>query len=254
MKQIPNILTLANLFCGALAVIFILQSPGFVANYNGQDYLVTPPPAMYLASLLMGIAAVIDFLDGFAARLLKAQSPLGRELDSLADVVTFGVAPGMILYQLLRSAYMSQPDAMEVSMVNVSIALLLPCFAAYRLAKFNIDDRQKEHFIGMPTPAVGLLVASFPLILLYNPYHLAGWLQKIWVLYTLLAVLCYLMVCRIPFFSLKFKSLSWKGNQLRFALLLLSLAGIVLLHWAAVPFIFVCYVALSLGKHFFAPE
>ncbi|GAA4302592.1 CDP-alcohol phosphatidyltransferase family protein [Compostibacter hankyongensis] len=253
MKQLPNILTLANLFCGALALVFILQSPGFIASYNGEDYMITVPPPICQAVVLIGIAAVFDFFDGLAARLLKVQSPMGRELDSLADVVTFGVAPGMILYQLLRSAYMMQPGAMEVSLVNVAVALLLPCFAAYRLARFNLDERQTQHFIGVPTPAVGLLVASFPLILLYNSAGLAPWLQRVWVLYALIALLCFLMVCNLPFFSLKLKRLSWKENRLRYLFLLLTLLAIPLLKWAAVPFAFALYVALSLGKHFFSP-
>jgi CDP-diacylglycerol--serine O-phosphatidyltransferase len=254
MKQIPNILTLVNLFCGVLAVIFILQAPTFIAGYQGHDYMVTSPPPVYWASVLIGIAAVFDFLDGFAARLLKVQSPIGKELDSLADVITFGLAPGMIMYQLLKGAYMQQPDAMEVSLLAVVPALLIPCFAAYRLAKFNLDQRQTVNFIGVPTPAVGLLIASFPLLILYNHMHLDIWLQKVWVLYGLVILLCVLMVCNIPFFSLKMKDLSWKRNGLRYILLVLTLISIPLLHWASVPFAFFLYIALSVGKFWLFPD
>lgn len=246
MKQIPNILTLANLFCGALAIIFILQSPSYIAAFNGQDYMVTAPQPVYYASVLIAIAAVIDFFDGFAARLLRVQSPIGKELDSLADVVTFGVAPGMILYQLLRSAYMQQPGAIDVNMASVAVALLLPCFGAYRLARFNTDDKPGENFVGVPIPAVGLLVASFPLIMLHNSFGLAPWLQKIWLLYLIIFLLCYLMVSTHPMISLKFKNLKFRDNLSRFVLIAAVAVSIPFLHYAVVPFAFVLYVALSL--------
>lgn len=254
MKQLPNLLTLANLFCGALAIVFILQSPSFVADYNGQAYLVNTSPPIFWASIMIGLAAVFDFFDGFAARLLKVSSPIGKELDSLADVVTFGVAPGMIMYRLLGSAWMQQPGAMEVSLLSVIPALLIPCFAAYRLAKFNLDERQTVNFIGVPTPAIGLLVASFPLVMLYQYSTLSIWLQKIWLLYLLVALFCILMVCEIPFFSLKMKNLSWKGNASRYIVFILTLISIPFLHWASVAFAFSLYVVFSVGKYWFFPE
>ncbi len=254
MKQIPNILTLGNLFCGALAIVFTLHTPVFIAHYQGQEFLVTSPPPVYWASVLIAIAAVLDFMDGFVARLLRVQSPLGVQLDSLADVVTFGLAPGMIFYHLLNTAWMRQPDALQVSILQVIPALLLPCFAAYRLGRFNVDTRQTTHFIGVPTPAVGLMVASFPLLLFYQQMPVAGWLQHPWLLYLLIALLCFLMVCNIPFFSLKIKSFSWKKNALLYLLILLTAISIPFLYWAAVPFCFFLYVVLSVGKFWFAPE
>lgn len=254
MKHLPNLLTLANLFFGALAIVFTLHAPSFISAYQGQEYMVITPPPIYWASVMIGIAAVCDFLDGFAARLLKVSSPIGKELDSLADVVTFGVAPGMIMYQLLRSAYMQQPDAMEVTLLSVLPALLIPCFAALRLAKFNLDERQKTEFIGVPTPAVGLLVASFPLLMLYDHSGLHIWLQKIWLLYLLIVLFCFLMVCNIPFFSLKLKNFSWKKNALRYILVILVLISIPFLKWAAVPFAFALYVILSVGKFWLFPD
>lgn len=246
MKQLPNILTLSNLFCGALAVIYILHAPQYIAEFNGVEYTITNPEPVYWASALVVLAALFDFTDGLAARWLKLQSPFGRELDSLADMVTFGLVPGLMLFRLLRSAYMRMPDVFDVSYVNLAPALLVPCFAAYRLAKFNLDTRQSENFIGIPTPAVGLLVASFPLIVLYNPFNLAHWLQNIWVLYTIIALLCYLMVAEIPMLSLKFKSLQIKPNWARLLLVAVSIAGIPVLKFATVPFVFICYVLLSL--------
>ncbi|HVI46591.1 MAG TPA: CDP-alcohol phosphatidyltransferase family protein [Chitinophaga sp.] len=247
MRQLPNIITLCNLFCGALAIICVLYAPEFRAEFNGNDYTVISPEPVYWASALVVLAAVFDFFDGMTARLLRVQSPMGKELDSLADVVTFGVVPGMMLYRLLRSAYFQQPDVFDVSIVNLAPALLVPCFAAYRLAKFNLDTRQSENFIGVPTPAVGLLVASFPLIVLFNPYNLAHLFQNIWVLYVIIAVLCYLMVAEIPMLSLKFKEKSLKANWPRFLLVALTLVSIPFLKFAAVPFIFICYVILSLA-------
>ncbi|WP_295116598.1 CDP-alcohol phosphatidyltransferase family protein [uncultured Chitinophaga sp.] len=248
MKQVPNILTLANLFCGALAVIFILHAPEYIATFNGADYMITNPAPVYWASALVVLAGVFDFFDGMVARLLKVQSPMGKELDSLADVVSFGVVPGMVLFRLLRSAYMQTPDVFDVSYVNLAPALLVPCFAAYRLAKFNLDTRQSEHFIGVPTPAVGLLVASFPLIMLYNPFNMAHLLENVWVLYVIIGLLCYLMVSSIPMISLKFKNFSVKDNWPRFLLILLTIGSIPVLGFAAVPFVFIAYILLSLVK------
>lgn len=254
MKQLPNILTLGNLFCGALAAVFILETPGFLATYNGQDYLISPPPPVFWASVLVGAAAVLDFLDGFAARLLRVQSPIGKELDSLADVVTFGLVPGLILYQMLRQSWMQQPDAMDVRLWSMLPALLVPCFAAYRLAKFNLDDRQQTGFLGMPTPAVGLTVASFPLVGLYGPAWLTGALHHPWVLYLVIALLCVLMVSEIPFFSLKIKSLAFKPNVLRYLLVVLTLLSIPLLHWGAVAFACALYIVLCVAKHWVFPD
>src|SRR5699024_6437002 len=119
MKQLPNLLTLGNLFCGVLAILFTLHTPTFIYESNGQEFLVKTPPAIYYAAIFIGIAVIFDFLDGFAARVLKVSSPLGAQLDSLADLVTFGVAPALILYHFLSQAYMQQPQAMGVSLLAV---------------------------------------------------------------------------------------------------------------------------------------
>lgn len=254
MKQLPNILTLANLFCGALAVVFILQSPVFVSTYNGQEYLVTAPPAVYWGSVMIGLGAVFDFFDGLAARWLRAGSPLGRELDSLADVVTFGLAPGLILYQLLQHAYMRQPQAMDVSVVALMPALLIPCFAAYRLARFNLDHTPRDHFLGMPAPAAGLLVASLPWITWGGHGYLGTWLEKTGILYLLIALLCVLMVCRVPFFHFKMKDFSLKRNKVRYLFILLVLIGIPFFGWASISLAFLLYIVLCVGKYWLFPK
>jgi CDP-diacylglycerol--serine O-phosphatidyltransferase len=164
MKQVPNLLTLLNLFFGCLAVIFILQT-GISIMYSADGaQLVDMPEKIWMASLFIGLAALADFLDGFAARLFKSDSLLGKELDSLADVVSFGVAPGMILYQFLRMSFMRQENGLDVSLLWLLPALLIPCAGAYRLARFNLDHSQQYGFKGIPIPAVGLMIASFPLI------------------------------------------------------------------------------------------
>lgn len=253
MKHLPNLLTLANLFLGSMAVVCILQSPGFVASYNGQDYVVSAPPLLSLASWLIAGAAVMDFLDGLAARLLKAGSAMGRELDSLADVVSFGLAPSLLLYQLLRSAYMMQPDALDVSSWKLYLALILPCFAAWRLARYNLGQGSDDHFEGLPAPAAGLFLASLPLAMLHGSAWLSAWLSHPWVLYLLEAVLAYLMVSRIPFFNLKPHGFSLKGdNLLRLLVLLFALVTGFWLHAMALPIWFAFYLVLALGRYLFS--
>ncbi|MHB1921833.1 MAG: CDP-alcohol phosphatidyltransferase family protein [Chitinophagaceae bacterium] len=245
-QQIPNILTLANLFCGALAIIFTLHAPNYIAQFNGQDYVITNPEPVYLASILIGVAAIFDFLDGWSARFLRVGSPLGKELDSLADVITFGLAPGMILYQMLRVAYLQTPEAMDISLVYLTPALLIPCFAAYRLARFNLNSHHPTYFEGVPVPAVGLLVASFPLITLENTGGLSFLFLHIWLLYLVIFVLAFLMVSRWPMMSLKFTHWGFRGNLPRYLWIALSLISLPFLQFAAVPFAFILYIILSL--------
>src|SRR6185437_13374434 len=183
MKNIPNLFTLLNLFFGCIAIIFILQNGIVVLNNpDGTQYIGTPE-RIWLASLFIGLAALVDFFDGLVARLFKATSPMGKELDSLADVVSFGVAPGMILFQLLRISCMSQENGVDVSVLWFLPAIIFPCAAAYRLAKFNIDETQRYGFKGVPTPAAGLLIASLPLISWYTASPLvASAIGNKWVL------------------------------------------------------------------------
>ena len=248
MKSIPNLFTLLNLFFGCLAVILILQN-GITVLYNpdGSQYIGMPEKTE-LASFFIGLAALVDFLDGLVARLFKATSPMGKELDSLADVVSFGVAPGMILYQLLRLSFAGQEDGLDVSVGWLLPALLIPCAAAYRLARFNIDDAQQYGFKGVPTPAAGLLIASLPLISWYTNSRMveAALLNK-WVLYALILLIAYLMVSNLPLMAIKFKDSSVKGNLPKLLLVVLAVVSAIFLRWLAVPVVFVFYIIVSLA-------
>jgi CDP-diacylglycerol--serine O-phosphatidyltransferase len=250
MKVIPNLFTLLNLFFGCLAVILILQN-GVTAldNPDGSGaQFIGMPEKTELASIFIGLAALVDFLDGLVARLFKATSPMGKELDSLADVVSFGVAPGMILYQLLRLSWAAQANGLDVSVAWLLPALLIPCAAAYRLARFNIDDSQQYGFKGVPTPAAGLLIASLPLIAWYTQSDevKAALLNK-WVLYGLILVVAYLMISNLPLMALKFNNSSLRSNMPKIILLALAIIAAIFLRWLAVPVVFVFYIIVSLA-------
>jgi CDP-diacylglycerol--serine O-phosphatidyltransferase len=266
MKQIPNIFTLLSLVFGCLAVMYALQ-PGLVPQYTVTDGGVAPylnentgvqyvniPEKIQLASVFIGLAALVDFLDGFLARLLKAQSEMGKQLDSLSDLVSFGVAPGMVLLQLLRLAYAQQPDGLDINIIWLLPAFLLPAAGAYRLARFNTDPSQSKTFKGVPIPAAGLLIASFPLIAFFGmgtafePLRIAfvHLLSNKWFLYAVIFIVSYLMVCQLPMAALKFANFSVKDNWPKFLLVAICLAGAVILQWLAVPLVFVIYVILSL--------
>src|SRR5205823_3102293 len=205
MKQIPNLFTLLNLFFGCIAVIYILQNGIIIVSDEQGSQLLDIPEKIWLGSLFIALAAVVDFLDGFVARLFNATSSLGKQLDSLADLVSFGVAPGMIVYQFLRLSYGSDPNGMDVSLLWLLPALLIPCAAAYRLGKFNLDESQQFGFKGVPTPAAGLLIASFPLIY-WNSKSAAAvnLLQNKWIWYAIIVLISFLMVSNLPLMALKF--------------------------------------------------
>ena len=247
MKQIPNLFTLLNLVFGCLAIIATLQN-GITIQYapDGTQYLDVPEK-IWMASLFIGLAGVVDFLDGFVARLFKASSEIGKQLDSLADVVSFGAAPALIVYQFLRLSMAQEEDGLNTSIIWLLPALLIACAAAYRLAKFNVDTTQTYGFKGVPTPAVGILIASFPLIYWHSPTELvtAVLLNK-WVLYGIILLLCWLMISNLPIMALKFKDFTVKNNLPKIILLVIAIAAAVLLQWLAVPVVFVAYIILSL--------
>jgi CDP-diacylglycerol--serine O-phosphatidyltransferase len=182
------------------------------------------------------VAAVFDFLDGFVARLLGVSSPIGKELDSLADCITFGVLPAVILFVLLKG--LTSDPYLPFS------AFLIAVFSALRLAKFNIDTRQSEAFIGVPTPANALLIGSLPLIMShqasFSPYFL-----RLEVLLPFIVLMSYLLVAELPLFALKFKNYAWQGNQIRYIFLLLALLLLLSLQYLAVPLAVGLYVLLS---------
>jgi CDP-diacylglycerol---serine O-phosphatidyltransferase len=249
-KQIPNIFTLLNLFFGCIAIVFALQTQNiniYMSDEFSSSFNI--PESISTAALFLFAAAVVDFLDGFVARLFNASSEMGKQLDSLADVVSFGVAPGVILYQLLRMSYMREEDGLDKSILLFMPAFIYSCAAAYRLAKFNLDDSQAYGFKGLPTPAAGLLIASFPLILHFGNglININDILINKWVLYGLVIFLSWIMVSNIPLMALKFKDFKPKNNLPVLILAGIGLVAIIALHWLAVPIIFIAYIILSLA-------
>jgi CDP-diacylglycerol--serine O-phosphatidyltransferase len=250
MKHLPNLLTLANLFCGCIAIAYVLtaQPYTYLSIKEGMPtwQWVYGAEQIYFGSIFIGIAAICDMLDGLTARALRVFSPIGKDLDSLADVVSFGVAPSVILFKYLWDANMGEKNAMDVSMLGMAPAFLIACFAALRLAKFNItSETQKAYFIGMPTPAVGLFVASLPLITWYNPYNMAACLQNKWVLYIIIAILCWLMVSGVKFIKLMPARWSIATAWPQLILIVLTVLAAVFLQLLAIPVAFILYVLLS---------
>lgn len=247
LKQIPNIFTLLNLVFGCFAIIMTLQQ-GIVlqvAEESGIQY-IDIPEKIWLASLFIGLAAVIDFLDGFVARAMNAVSEMGKQLDSLADVVSFGVAPSMILYQFLRLGFSAYEESLDLPFWWLLPALLPAAGAAYRLAKFNLDTRQTKWFRGVPTPAVGLFVASFPLIYWNSDVPAVIFaIKSPWLIISVALLLTILMISELPMLSFKFKKDS-RSNLPRIILLSLVIPAAFLHGWLAVPLIFLSYIILSL--------
>lgn len=247
MKQIPNLFTLLNLVFGCLAIIATLQNGIIIVTTPEGNQLLDMPERIWQASLFIGLAAVIDFVDGFVARLFRSTSELGKQLDSLADLVSFGVAPGLIIYQFLRLSVAKEQDGLDASIVWLLPALILPCAAAWRLATFNLDTSQSFSFRGLPTPAAGMFVGSLPLIFWnVNQEWTKDLLVNKWFLYALVAFISYLMVSRIPLMSLKFKEYSFKNNLPKYILAIVSVVAIIVFTWMAVPVIVLAYVLLSL--------
>jgi CDP-diacylglycerol--serine O-phosphatidyltransferase len=249
MKQIPNLFTLLNLFLGATAIILILQTGQTIAFINNDGYtMVDLPEKITWGALLIFLAAIVDFLDGFVARLLKATSPMGKQLDSLSDVVSFGVAPALIIYQLLRISYAQEENGLDVSIAFLLPALLIACAAAWRLAKFNLDESQQYSFKGLPTPAAGLFVASLPLILHFpsGMLNITDYILNKWILYVIIILLSFLMVSNLPLMSFKFKDFGIKNNLPKYLMVIIGVIAAIFLQWIAVPILLVIYVLVSL--------
>ncbi len=247
MKNIPNFFTLLNLVFGCLAIVCTLQNGlVFSPDVEGKQW-IDIPPQIWLASLFIGLAAVVDFLDGFLARALKADSAMGKELDSLSDLVSFGVAPAMILYQFLRLSFAQQEDGLNISTWMLAPVFILPAAAAWRLARFNLDTGISYGFKGMPVPAAGIFVASYPLIY-WNIDQ--SWVDPLfrncWFIYGTTLALSILMVSKLPLMAMKFRDYSFRNNKEKYILIFLALAMIFLLKWLAIPAIIVAYVVLSL--------
>ena len=233
-RHIPNIITLMNLFCGCVAVMY--------AALNQLE----------LAALFVFFGIFFDFFDGLAARLLNVKSDLGVQLDSLADMVTSGVVPGIVMFQLLG---MSVNGGGNIDFLSTGLqtsplpflGFLITLASCYRLARFNIDEDQVDSFIGLPTPANTLLILSLPLILLYqNNDILNSIILNPWFLIGLTLLSVYLLNAKLKLFALKFKNWSFKDNSQRYIFLIVSLVFLVTLQFLAIPAIILLYVLSSL--------
>lgn len=255
MFNLPNLLTAGNLLCGILSI--------FMA-FSGQ---------LEFACYLIYFAAILDFFDGFLARKLNQMSELGKQLDSLADMVTFGVAPGILVCVILIVQTQGGLDFQPHPTLDFSTevrthifrfgtgfgaetnflcfaGLVIPFFSLFRLAKFNIDTRQSESFIGLPTPANTIFFTSFPLLMAYHfnsntESKMLDFILTPWVLVTLTVIMSLLLVAELPLFALKFKHFKWKGNEIRFLFLGACLILIPLLFAWAIPIIIILYLILS---------
>lgn len=233
-KHIPNFITLLNLFCGCIAVVFAVMNQ------------------LEFAAIFVFLGIFFDFLDGFAARILNVKSELGVQLDSLADMVTSGVVPGIAMFQLLN---MAQKGGWNLDLFGMHTDVgLLPLFgfiitlaSAYRLAKFNVDEDQVSSFLGLPTPANTLLILSLPLILFYqNNETLNGIILNQWFLIGLTILSAYLLNSRIELFALKFKNWSFKDNGIKYLFLIGSLVLLLTMKFLAIPVIIIFYILASL--------
>lgn len=252
LAQIPNLLTLLNLVFGCVAIVYILQNGIAIVDVGPSPenplgkQLELLPQAIYLAPLFIGLAALADFFDGFAARLLNVQGELGKQLDSLADVVSFGVAPSLIIYQFLRLAYAGREGGLESSIIWLMPAFLLAAAAAYRLGKFNLDTRQTHHFRGTPVPSVGLMVATLPLIYWSNNSDaVLSLFRSVWFWYGLVAVLSWLMISDIPIMANKPRERTTTGMLPQLLLVAIAIISALILGWWAGPVTFAAFVLLS---------
>jgi len=236
-KHIPNLITLLNLFCGSIAVIFAVEDN------------------LFMAAVFVMLGIIFDFFDGFAARLLDVKSELGLQLDSLADMVTSGVVPGIVIFKLFEKTSGSFPYALDFSTTEWNdgttsflplIGLLVILASCYRLANFNIDTRQSDSFIGLPTPANTLFILSLPLVLMTNDIACVNELiLNKWFLIGLTVFSCYMLNAEIPLFSLKMKTYGFKDNVVKYIFLILSVLLMVFLQFSAIPVIIVLYVLIS---------
>lgn len=228
-KHIPNLITLLNLFCGCIALIFAFHR------------------SFEMAFGFVALGIFLDFFDGFFARLFKVASPLGLQLDSLADMVTSGVAPGLVMYQLMLKG-----DSFDAANPEIFpfLGFLITLGSCYRLANFNIDTRQTDSFIGLPTPANSLFIMSLPLVLIHtDSLPVIELLTNEWVLLAITLFSAYILNAEIPLFSLKVKNFTFADNKLRVLFLLLAVVLLLFLQYAAIPLVILTYVLLSVANN-----
>lgn len=250
-RQIPNVITLFNFLCGVLSVVALL---------------LWKEPVWASCFIICG--AIFDFFDGMTARALKVSGAIGKELDSLADVVSFGVAPSLIAVNLLLENQCNYDFLRFGNGLICYLPLFMAIMSCYRLAKFNIDTRQTLSFIGLPTPANALIWLSVPIINYLQANTIVLWgidslnfhnfLQSImnnpYFIIILSIIMGVLLVCEVPLFALKFKNLSWQDNKIKFIFLSFSLLFVILFNFYAIPFIILFYILLSLINNFIKKE
>ena len=228
-KHIPNIITLLNLFCGCIALVCLMND-----DFVGAFYFVC-----------LGI--FLDFFDGFFARLFKVSSPLGLQLDSLADMVTSGVVPGLVMFLMMLKSYNTPPIVgVDPHLLYATLGFIITLGSCYRLANFNIDTRQTDSFIGLPTPANSLFIAALPFVISANIFGLGSIFQSQWFLIIFPFVSAYLLVAEIPLFALKFKSFAWQNNQLRYIFLLCCLISLFAFGYLGINISIVLYILFSI--------
>jgi CDP-diacylglycerol---serine O-phosphatidyltransferase len=232
-KHIPNIITLGNLFCGCIAIIFVSR-----LDFEKAFFFVC-----------LGI--FLDFFDGFFARLFKVSSPLGLQLDSLADMVTSGLVPGYVMYQLFQS---KQYDTVEINPISF-FGFIITLGACYRLANFNIDTRQTNSFIGLPTPANALFIMSLPLIIKNNlGANFVETLTNHWFLIAITLLSAFIMNAEVPLFSLKIKSKDLKDNLLQIIFLATSVILLLVFKFLGVAIVILFYILLSIAMNQFSKK
>ena len=226
-KYIPNFITLINLFCGCCALVCISK----------EMYV----PAFWF----IFVGGWADYADGLVARSLGVNSTLGKELDSLADMVSFGVVPGMILYMMISVHPLADEYFFKEINMLALVAFLIPIFSALRLAKFNLDTRQSEDFIGLNTPSVTMFIVGLMLIFEFDSFGLGDMASHPYFLIPLILILSYLLVAELPMFSMKFKGFKWEGNQQRFIFLILGIIALIFLREVAFSLMIGLYVLFS---------
>jgi CDP-diacylglycerol---serine O-phosphatidyltransferase len=232
-KNIPNLITLLNLLCGCIALVFVSQSRFDMAFY------------------FVSLGIFLDFFDGFFARLFKVSSPLGLQLDSLADMVTSGVVPGFTMYKLMSAAQYNP----ETFTIQACLGFIITLGACYRLANFNIDTRQTDSFIGLPTPANTLFIMSLPLVLSNsNSLIILEILINKWILLAITLISAYVMNAEIPLFSLKTKNFSFQKNALQIFFIAMCIIFLLVFRYLGIPIIIIFYVLLSIINNKFAKK
>ena len=233
-RHVPNTITCMNLFCGCLSVVFSFGC------------------LLEMAAYFIFAAAVFDFFDGFAARWLRAYSEMGKELDSLADAVSFGVAPASVMYAMLLLSvekYGLPVKTFTCGWWIAATAFVIAIFSALRLAKFNIDTRQTDSFIGLPTPANALFICSLA-FLSSGKHTWAMFTGNLFFLLAVTIVFSYLLIAELPLFSLKFKSFDWNSNKIRYVFIALSTLILAILQWAGLAAVVLAYIILSVFTNF----